>query len=363
MDAARQLAQLLERARQLLLRAGEQLLGRRPGPSRSLPWASRIVSESATSRCWAPSCRLRSSRRRSAVPASTIRARDARSSSTRARSCACSRSFSIDEPGGRGDRADQLRVVAQRAVVHDRADGAALALHAGERAGGIVLGGQRRRAAVRVDPAALVLQPVDDLQRAVAERVGEQLAQPAAVERRRSCRCSSSVTAPACSTRERSRPNRNAYGVSAKKMIASSIATLATTSGPLTACEVSAPTSSDEERDARPQDGRHRAALRQRGELPALDDDVEHVADHHDRRRAPSSRVRGSRTGRPWSATKIAEGGQPSQSNDSTSANISAGSGPEQAQRVGRRRRTLRMRGEPIRPSGYDSSMWMNTPT
>ncbi len=42
--------------------------------------AMRRSSESDTSRCWAPSCRLRSSRRRSASPAATMRARDAASS-------------------------------------------------------------------------------------------------------------------------------------------------------------------------------------------------------------------------------------------------------------------------------------------
>ena len=50
---------------------------------------------SATSRCWAPSCRSRPSRRRSASPASTIRARDARSASSRARSSTSRRPFSI----------------------------------------------------------------------------------------------------------------------------------------------------------------------------------------------------------------------------------------------------------------------------
>ena len=55
-------------------------------------WSSII---SATSRCCAPSWRSRPSRRRSASPASTIRARDARSASSRARSSTSSRAFSI----------------------------------------------------------------------------------------------------------------------------------------------------------------------------------------------------------------------------------------------------------------------------
>ncbi len=47
-----------------------------------------------TSRCWVPSWRSRSIRRRSASVASTSRARDACSSTSRARSSACRRSFS-----------------------------------------------------------------------------------------------------------------------------------------------------------------------------------------------------------------------------------------------------------------------------
>ena len=51
------------------------------GDVRSFAWASRSPSESATSRCCAPSCRLRSSRRRSVSLASTMRRREAASSS------------------------------------------------------------------------------------------------------------------------------------------------------------------------------------------------------------------------------------------------------------------------------------------
>ena len=62
MDAARQLAQLRQRGRELGRRAVHE---RRVAPSS--PTRLRImrsVSESATRRCWAPSCRSRSSRRR-----------------------------------------------------------------------------------------------------------------------------------------------------------------------------------------------------------------------------------------------------------------------------------------------------------
>ena len=69
MDAARELAQLLERVGELRRCACSSSSPRRGSPSASLRSASRSSSESATSRCCAPSCRLRSSRRRSSSPA------------------------------------------------------------------------------------------------------------------------------------------------------------------------------------------------------------------------------------------------------------------------------------------------------
>ena len=72
-DAARELAELLQRAgrarRSPPPRAVRPARGRGGCPS----GACRSCSASATSRCWAPSCRSRSSRRRSASPAATIR--------------------------------------------------------------------------------------------------------------------------------------------------------------------------------------------------------------------------------------------------------------------------------------------------
>ena len=89
-DPVRELAKLLDREAQLLVR-----LARAVGPSGSRDCASRRSdSERPTRRCWAPSCRSRSRRWRSGSPASTIRAREARSSSSRARTSACRRSFS-----------------------------------------------------------------------------------------------------------------------------------------------------------------------------------------------------------------------------------------------------------------------------
>src|SRR6185312_15904410 len=60
----------------------------------SLERARRSASESVTSRCWAPSCRSRTSRRRTASPDWTIRPRDARRSSNWRRASAWRRSLS-----------------------------------------------------------------------------------------------------------------------------------------------------------------------------------------------------------------------------------------------------------------------------
>ena len=83
-DAARQLAQLGRGLRQLLADALEERAGAAPGPCRPARRAIRTSSASATSRCCAPSCRSRSILRRAASAASTMRAREACSSSVRA---------------------------------------------------------------------------------------------------------------------------------------------------------------------------------------------------------------------------------------------------------------------------------------
>ena len=64
----------------------------------SRTFASRRASIRFSIRCWAPSWRLRSTRRRSAPDAATMRALDALISSRWARACACRRSFSIASP-------------------------------------------------------------------------------------------------------------------------------------------------------------------------------------------------------------------------------------------------------------------------
>ncbi len=81
-DAACELPKLLERLRELLRARREQLerglVGRSPAATR----ARRSETESATSRCCAPSCRLRSSARRASPRRARCAAREARSSSS-----------------------------------------------------------------------------------------------------------------------------------------------------------------------------------------------------------------------------------------------------------------------------------------
>ena len=143
--------------------------GRRRAGSPSMPRSS----ESATSRCWAPSCRLRSSRWRSRCPASIDPGPRARSSSRRARSSACSRPFSSAIAGRGGDRVEQLRLVGQRRVVHERGDVLAVALDQGHRPL-VVRAGRLDRLAVLVGPGLELGQPVRERQRRVAQRPGER---------------------------------------------------------------------------------------------------------------------------------------------------------------------------------------------
>ena len=80
-QAARQLAQLRGRPVELLGRLGQRLGAPPRPPAATWSAARRRSIATASSRCCAPSCRSRSTRRRSASAASTTRARDARSSS------------------------------------------------------------------------------------------------------------------------------------------------------------------------------------------------------------------------------------------------------------------------------------------
>ena len=77
--------------------------------------------------------------------------------------------------GGRRGRVHQLRRRVQLGVVHDRRDAVALALDGGPRAARPGAG-QRHGMAALVDEDLAVGQPVGDVQRAVAEPLGEHLA-------------------------------------------------------------------------------------------------------------------------------------------------------------------------------------------
>ena len=68
-DPARELAQLVERGTQLARRPRRAARTRRSPPHRACARASCSTSPIASSRCWAPSWRSRSSRRRSSSPA------------------------------------------------------------------------------------------------------------------------------------------------------------------------------------------------------------------------------------------------------------------------------------------------------
>ena len=96
-----------------------------PGPRgrRARPFPRRpSSSESAISRCWAPSWRLRSSRLRSRWPASITRPRDPLSSSRRALQLGLQLPV-LERDRGRGaDRVEQLRLVLERRVVLEHRD-------------------------------------------------------------------------------------------------------------------------------------------------------------------------------------------------------------------------------------------------
>ena len=73
-----------------------------------------------TRRCWVPSCRSRSIRRRSASPAAMMRTCDAARSSYRSWSSSSEPLVVDREPHRRDDRADQAGVLEQRLVVDER---------------------------------------------------------------------------------------------------------------------------------------------------------------------------------------------------------------------------------------------------
>ena len=127
MDPARELAQLLQR-RGRARRRPPSSASASSGSARTRRWIMRSWSATETSRCCAPSWRLRSSRRRSASPAATSRSREARSSASRVLDSACSRASSSVIAAAAATASDELRIVVERRVVDEHRQLAPVAL-------------------------------------------------------------------------------------------------------------------------------------------------------------------------------------------------------------------------------------------
>ena len=181
MDAARELAQLLQRLASCSL-AVVTSASAEEGSRRMPAWIRRSCSASATSRCCAPSCRLRSSRRRSASPAATIRCRDACSSASRACDLGVQVLVLQRDGGGGADGLDELGILVERRVVDERGDLAAVALDGGDRAVAAV-GRQDDRVAVAVDVRVPLREPVGHHERRIAERPRQRVLERAAAHR------------------------------------------------------------------------------------------------------------------------------------------------------------------------------------
>ena len=145
-------------------------------------WIIRSCSATETSRCCAPSWRLRSSRRRSASPAATMRSREARSSASRSSDSACSRASSSAIAAVAATAPDELRIVVERRVVDEHPQLAAVAL---DRRRGPVAArpGQLDRLSAAVDVGVLVRHAIGQHELRVAERLGEPRLQPHAAQR------------------------------------------------------------------------------------------------------------------------------------------------------------------------------------
>ena len=181
----------------------------------------RRLSASATSRDCAPSCRLRSSRRRSASPASTSRSRDARSSRRLARSSASSRWFSSSSA---------VAAPAARTVCRSSASARSCTIAAmrrpsrstsvAARPASPVAGSVTERP-VLVDVAVLLGHPEREAQRRVSERGGQRAAQIAAPRQVRRAGPRGCARRARWDTSARASPARNANGVAANATNAS----------------------------------------------------------------------------------------------------------------------------------------------
>ena len=144
------------------------------GSSASRPrksWRSRDIE---TRRCWAPSCRSRSSRRRASTVASTIRRRDARRSWSRALRSALSRSLSSASTAPAAAASTNSGRACSSASWMIAGDPVAVVLHSRPGLGCARLG-KRDRMASLVDEQLPLWKPIRDRERSIAQPLGERL--------------------------------------------------------------------------------------------------------------------------------------------------------------------------------------------
>ena len=181
MDAAGQLAQLGERQRQLLLRAGEHRLRRRRGPraAGSGPRAASARARRAAAGRRRAGCAPAGGARR-CRPRRSGRARRAAPRPAPAAGPAGARSRSRGRRRRRPSRRSSGSSQSERSWISAPTARPSRSTRVTARAGSSS-GGQHGGMAGGVDPLARAVEPVDDLQRAVAERGREQVAQVARV--------------------------------------------------------------------------------------------------------------------------------------------------------------------------------------
>ena len=186
------------------------------------------------------------------------------------------------------------------------------------------------------------VEPVGDLQRAVAERVGQQLAQPAGAGRRADPREQVRHGAGAREARAQQAEQERPAARAAKAISASD------------AERVDRRRSADrrsrerageqrEQREARPQHGRHRAPLRRRGRPPALRRRI--TSDERERDRREDGLIASRCPARSASSDDGRSGaGQPSQPSQSASRRTAAPDRADDRPAGSRRRRARRWR-------------------
>ena len=239
-----------------------------------------MLSAIDTRRCCAPSCRSRSSRRRSSSPIRSMRSRERRSSSIFARSSASSRSLSSASAAAAPTASDVPAHLRERRVVHDRRHALALSLDLGDRARGVA-GRQLVVAPASVDVAPPLREPEDELQRRVLERLGERVAHLAGARRRAQPRHQLAHRAALRHPGAHERA-RNRYGTSASGMTEMMNRTSTAAPSEPAVCTASWPITADHQRDARGVHRRVEPALGTRGPAPAPDQADRHRHEHAD---------------------------------------------------------------------------------